>query len=188
MYIDHPITTERLIIRPFVHEDMGAVLPYASDPQVMHYMEEGPLDVQQVSAFIEKQCGDEATAFATVLKSNQQLIGHMVFHPWFAPHTYELGWVLHPAHQGHGYAPEAARTLLHHAFTTLQAHRVIATCQPENRPSYRVMEKIGMRREGHFRQCIYRGNGEWWDEYFYAMLGKEWQSLSNNSPQNQPNP
>jgi len=177
MRIDYPITTERLVIRPFVREDFAAVLPYASDPHVMHYMEEGPLNAQQVSAFIDKQCGDDATAFATVLKSNQQLIGHMVFHPWFAPQTYELGWVLHPAHQGQGYATEAARALLHYAFATLQAHRVIATCQPENQPSYRVMEKIGMRREGHFRQCIDRGDGIWWDEYFYAMLREEWYRL-----------
>ena len=36
------------------------------------------------------------------------------------------------------------------------------------------MEKIGMRREGHFRQCIYRGEDHWWDEYFYAILASEW--------------
>ena len=40
------------------------------------------------------------------------------------------------------------------------------------------MEKIGMRREGHFRQCIYRQENVWWDEYFYAILAKEW--FSNN--------
>ena len=36
------------------------------------------------------------------------------------------------------------------------------------------MEKIGMRREGHFRQCIYREGNIWWDEYFYAILEEEW--------------
>lgn len=179
MLIDHPIATERLIIRPFMQCDIGAVQSYATDPQIMHYMGEGPLDGQEVSNFIDKQCSDEATAFAMVLKSDQRLIGHMVFHPWFAPKTYELGWVLHPAHQGYGYVSEAARALLHYAFTLLQAHRVIATCQPENHPSYRVMERIGMRREGHFRQCIDRGNGVWWDEYFYAILKAEWESAAS---------
>ncbi len=36
------------------------------------------------------------------------------------------------------------------------------------------MEKLGMRREGHFRQCILRKTGEWWDEYFYALLAQEY--------------
>lgn len=174
MRIDQAIATERLLIRPFVQDDLNAVLSYATDPQVMHYMEEGALDAQGVSDFIDKQCSDDATAFAIVLKSNQQLIGHMVFHLWFAPRTYELGWVLHPTYQSQGHASEAARALLRYAFINLQAHRVIATCQPENAPSYRVMEKLGMRREGHFRQCIDRGNGIWWDEYFYAILSEEW--------------
>ena len=40
--------------------------------------------------------------------------------------------------------------------------------------SYRVMEKIGMKREGHFRKGLYRGNHIWWDEYFYAILEEEW--------------
>jgi len=39
------------------------------------------------------------------------------------------------------------------------------------------MEKLGMRREAHFRQCIHRDDGSWWDEYFYAMLDEEWTQL-----------
>ena len=109
-----------------------------------------------------------------VLKETGQLIGHMVFHPWFAPRTYEIGWVFHPGWHGRGYATEAARALLDYGFRELGLHRIIATCQPENPASYRVMEKIGMRREGHFRKCIYRGGETWWDEYFYAILAEEW--------------
>ena len=94
--------------------------------------------------------------------------------PQFAPRTYELGWVIAPAYQRHGYASEAAQALRDYCFANLNAHRVIATCQPDNPASYRVMEKIGLRREGHFRQCIQRSETEWWDEYFYALLRDEW--------------
>ncbi len=52
-------------------------------------------------------------------------------------------------------------------------HRIIATCDPRNTASYRVMEKTGMRREGHSIKCI-RKDGEWVDEYFYAILDEEW--------------
>jgi RimJ/RimL family protein N-acetyltransferase len=98
----------------------------------------------------------------------------MVFHPWFAPRTYEIGWVIHPDYQRRGYASEAAAALLRYGFEEMALHRIIATCQPENPASYGVMEKIGMRREGHFRQCIHRGGDLWWDEYFYALLADEW--------------
>jgi len=67
-----------------------------------------------------------------------------------------MGWVFHRAYHGHGYATEAAGALLQYSFAALHLHRIIATCQPENVASWRVMEKLGMRREAHFRKCIKR--------------------------------
>jgi ribosomal-protein-alanine N-acetyltransferase len=55
--------------------------------------------------------------------------------------------------QGNGYVTKGARALIGHAFETIDAHRVIATCQPDNPGSRRVMDKLGMRREAHFRKC-----------------------------------
>jgi hypothetical protein len=81
----------------------------------------------------------------------------MIFHHWFAPRTYEIGWVLARQFHRPGYATEAARALIDHGFRTLALHRIIATYQPENPPSWRGMEKLGMRREGHFIECIHRG-------------------------------
>lgn len=171
-----PIETSRLVIRQFKPEDWQMVYSYTGDAVVMTFMEEGPMSAIQTKEFVEKNASEQASAFPLLLKAQDQLIGHMVFHPWFAPFTYEIGWVLHPDHQGNGYATEAARALLRYGFESLHAHRVIATCQPENPASYRVMEKIGMKREAHFRKCIYRGEGVWWDEYFYAILDEEWKS------------
>lgn len=79
-----------------------------------------------------------------------------------------------PAHQGRGYATEAALALLAHAFGTLGLHRIVATCQPQNTPSVRVMEKLGLRREAHFRKCMRAPGGGWWDEYLYALLEEDW--------------
>ena len=98
----------------------------------------------------------------------------MDFHPWFVGATHEIGWAIGRPHQRQGYATEAARALIAHAFETLRCHRVIATCQPENVASWRVMDKLGMRREAHFCQCLLREGGEWWDEYFYALLAEEY--------------
>ena len=166
--------TSRLEIRQFDVADWRAVYAYAADPTVMTYIPEGTFTEEQAQTFVTRNSGDELEAYAVVHSADRQLIGHMVFHPWFAPQTYEIGWVFNPAYHRQGYATEAAAALLAYGFEELKLHRIIATCQPENPASYGVMEKIGMRREGWFRQCIYRDAGRWWDELFYAILDEEW--------------
>ncbi|MEY2847146.1 MAG: hypothetical protein RL076_2692 [Chloroflexota bacterium] len=168
------LTTTRLHIRPLTVADTPAVHAYTSDAQVMMYVPPHQMTWAQTQAFVAAQTGDDAQALAITLITGQ-LIGHIILHPWVAPRTYELGWVIHPGYQRRGYASEAARAVIDYAFGVLDVHRMIATCQPENVASYRVMETIGMRREAHFRQCIHRGGDIWWDEYFYAILALEWQ-------------
>jgi len=171
------LSTERLTIGKFRSEDWTAVLEYTSDQQVMEFMPDGVFQEKEAKAFVSQNMGDHAEKFAVRLIEGDKLIGHIVFHQWHGDSTYEIGWVFHPAHYNKGYATEAAKAVVHYAFEELRAHRVIATCQPENMASYRIMEKIGMRREAHFRKCIpahYKKGTGWWDEYFYAILEEEW--------------
>ncbi|WP_025026935.1 GNAT family N-acetyltransferase [Caldalkalibacillus mannanilyticus] len=169
MYIE----TERLCIRQFVEEDWKDVLHYTSDPMVMKYIPEGVFSVENAKEFVRKNKGEQSEKFPVVVREENILIGHMVFHRYFGEHTYEIGWVFDQNHHNKGYASEAAKAVLQYGFEEKKLHRIIATCQPENVPSYRVMEKIGMRREGFFKKCIPMGN-EWWDEYYYAILKEEW--------------
>ena len=176
-----PIETERLHIRCFVADDERAVLAYAADPATMHYMEDGAMDEAGVRAFIADNMRDDAHDYAVVRRADGVLVGHMPFFPWFSAHTYEIGWVIAPHAQGRGYATEAAEALFDYGFRTLGIHRIIATCQPQNPASWRVMEKLGMRREAHFVQASPRPDGTWWDEYFYAVLEGEWWERTNNA-------
>jgi [ribosomal protein S5]-alanine N-acetyltransferase len=171
--MDH-IETQRLRIRSFQPIDWQAVYDYTSDPAVHEYIPEGPFTPEQAKAFVADNMDEQARAVAVLLKSDDVLIGHMVFHPWFASQTYEIGWTFNRTYHGQGYATEAAMALLRYGFEELHLHRIIATCQPENVASWRVMEKLGMRREAHFRKCERRPNDLWWDEYFYALLEEEW--------------
>ncbi|GAA0835352.1 GNAT family N-acetyltransferase [Paenibacillus glucanolyticus] len=171
------IVTERLVIREFEPGDWQDVLLYTSDPVVMKYMPEAVFTQETVKLFLAENRGDQARKYAVMLKMEEQVIGHIVFHPWFGENTYEIGWIFNSSYQNKGYATEAARAVLQYGFEVLNIHRIIATCQPENTPSYRVMEKLGMRREGHFKQCIPQGD-VWWDEYYYAMLRSEWETMS----------
>jgi RimJ/RimL family protein N-acetyltransferase len=150
-----------------------------SDPAVTRWLPEGPLDEASTQAFAVKSSGPSARALAVVERESGGFVGHMVFHPWFGRATQEIGWVISPACQNRGYATEAARALMAFAFGPLRRHRLVATCQPENAASWRVMEKLGMRREAHFRQALHREGGEWWDEYFYALLADEYRAAGS---------
>lgn len=172
MYIE----TDRLIIREFYPEDWEQVWKYTSNANVMKYIPEGVFSETDAKEFVQTNMGKKAKYFPVIVKEENQLIGHMVFFRYFGDHTYEIGWVFNPDFHSKGYASEAAYAILKYAFEELKLHRVIATCQPENIPSYRVMEKIGMRREGYFKKCIPHEDG-WWDEYYYSILEEEWEII-----------
>ena len=167
------LRTSRLLLRPLAPGDWQDVLAYASDSDVMRYLPGNVMSAEQVQAFIAEH-QPTAGALAAVLPAEGRLIGHLTFHPWYAPHIYEIGWVLHPRYHGQGYATEAALALFRYGFETLDLHRIIATCQPENVASWRVMEKLGMLREAHFRKVFLVDETTWLDEYLYAMLEEEW--------------
>jgi RimJ/RimL family protein N-acetyltransferase len=172
-----PIETERLILRRFSPDDWRAVHRYMSDKRVTAFLPDGLMSTARARAYTARNA-KKPHAIAVIEKASKELIGHMPFHPWFAPAaTWEIGWVLARSHQGFGYATEAALALLAYAFGALGCHRVIATCQPENPASWHVAERLCMRREAHFKQGLPRPGGEWWDEYFYAILAEEFVEL-----------
>jgi RimJ/RimL family protein N-acetyltransferase len=91
----------------------------------------------------------------------------------------EIGFIIHPAYHGRGYAVEAARPLLRFAFETLELHRVIGRCEARNAASARVLQKLGMRQEGHLIENEWI-KGEWQSELIYAMLASEWASRAED--------
>jgi ribosomal-protein-alanine N-acetyltransferase len=167
------LETVRLRIRPLEADDWRPMHAYLSDPAVRFFVPEWPETEEQAEEFVRRNL-DDPRQYAVVLRDDGGLIGHIGFWKWFGPQTYEIGWAIAPAHQGCGYATEAAGAVLAYAFETLGLHRVVATCNPANTASVRVMEKLGMRREAHFRKCELRPDGTWSDEYFYAVLDEDW--------------
>ncbi|HEX6619570.1 MAG TPA: GNAT family protein, partial [Solirubrobacteraceae bacterium] len=85
----------------------------------------------------------------------------------------DLGFMLHPDHQGHGYATEAASAMLEFAFGSYDLHRVSASVEPRNAASARVLERLGMRKEAHLLENDWV-KGEWSSEAIYAILAREW--------------
>lgn len=174
------LETARLRLRRFIEADMPAFLAYRNDPEVARYQSWESMTEREARAYItdqvEVQPGEPGAwfQFAIALKDTDALVGDCALHvSEDDPRLGEIGYTLAREQQGHGYATEAIHTLLAYAFETLALHRVSATADCRNTPSYRLLERIGMRREAQFIQHAWY-KGEWCDEYLYAMLRSEW--------------
>lgn len=173
------IETERLILRDFRLEDTEAVHAYGSDPEVTTYMPWGPNSPQDTAAFMARALERQATwprldlGLAIELKAEGGVVGSIALHLRDIPNaTVELGYVLRRDLWGRGLVSEAAEALVALGFG-LGLHRIVAACDVRNVGSYRVMEKLGMRREGLLRQDR-RLRGAWRDTYVYALLAEDW--------------
>jgi RimJ/RimL family protein N-acetyltransferase len=183
------LDTERLTLRPFCGGDFEDVHAYASVPENVYFMCWGPNSEEDTRKFLvrcEQKWAAETVEqydFAVVLKSTGKVIGGCEIFMNKECNTAELGWILNRDYWRQGYTPEAAAALLRFCFEELKLHRVYATCNTENYGSYRVMEKIGMRREGHFIKGRFGRVGEkraWYDQYLYAILDEEWRGRNDN--------
>ena len=85
----------------------------------------------------------------------------------------EVGYIFHPDAHGQGYASEAARALLAFGFEVMGLHRIYARCDARNAASERVMQRLGMRKEAHFREHM-QVKGSWDEELIYALLEGEY--------------
>ncbi|NGZ77940.1 GNAT family N-acetyltransferase [Saccharibacillus sp. VR-M41] len=170
------IQTERLILRDAVPEDWAAIHEYASDPQVVRHSIWGPNTEEQtkeyVAQLIEMQREMPRMSFELVdaLKETGELIGGCGIHA--AGFNAEIGYTFNPRFWGSGYASEAAFALLRFGFEELGVHRIYATCRPDNEASAKVMQRIGMKREGRMREHLYF-KGAFHDSELYSILRHE---------------
>jgi hypothetical protein len=93
----------------------------------------------------------------------------------------ELSWAFHPGYSGQGYAAEAVRELLRYCFEELRLRRVTATCFLADDTSWKVMERLGMRRETHAVRAARHRSGRWLDTVGYAILDEEWSAAQGAS-------
>lgn len=177
------IETPRLILRRFRTEDADAIYRYRSHPSVTQFQPWRPGNVAEVEALIESQftvqpqTPDTWLRLAITLKDSKIVIGDCSMR-FFSdePRQVELGFNLAPSYRGKGYATEAISGILQYLFETLRKHRVFARTDPENKPAVALLERLQMRKEGHFRRS-YWFRERWTDDVLYAMLEEEWNTL-----------
>jgi RimJ/RimL family protein N-acetyltransferase len=174
------LETARLILRPLQPDDWQAVLSYTADPVVMRYLPDRLMMREPASDDKQLSCPDK---FAINLKVDGAFIGHLLFcHHDSEQLVREIGWVISPPYQRHGYATEAAGALLTYGFEALGLQRVVAACDSRNLASLRVMEKLNMQREAQFQDCLFR-QGEWIEEYVYAIHVDRWRAAARHTSQ-----
>jgi RimJ/RimL family protein N-acetyltransferase len=177
------LETPRLILRAFQDADLEAFAAYRGDPAVARFQGwRMPYTLAMAAAFIDEMKNARPATrgdwyqFALERKQAPGLIGDVAFHLHNQDFQQaEIGFTLAAASQGQGYAGEAVRRLLEYLFNELRLHRVTAGCDVRNEPSYRLMERLGMRREAHFVESFEDGRA-WGSEYRYAILRREFSS------------
>jgi len=174
------IVTQRLILRELQESDYAAMRQIRRMELVQRYE-----DVEIPDEAKTREEHDEALRRAkeeprikyylgVTIPPSDRVVGRISFRlntDWMR--EWEIGWFMHPDYWSKGYAAEGAQAVLRFAFEDLHVHRVIAFCNALNKASYRVMEKLGMTREGVLRETLW-WNGKWVNEYLYAILEKDW--------------
>ncbi len=167
------------MLRPATAADADAMFAYRSMPQVARWMTQLPTDAEAWRADIGRR-----HPYALMILLDREPIGDLFLKTedaWAQAEVRdratdvcaEIGWCLAPAHEGHGYATEAVRELLTIAFDGLGLRRVFANCFADNDPSWRLMERLGMRREAHTVQDTLGRDGTWYDGLMYALRAEE---------------
>jgi len=166
------IEMDDLIIRNFDIEDENDLCEYMLqrvDAEFESYPNFTPEKAKEEIVFRSKS--DEF--FAIEFKKTHKVIGNIYLGKRNF-NTRELGFVLNVNYQNKGYGSIASKTMLDFAFKK-GIHRIYAECAPQNIPSWKVMEKVGLKREAHFEKNVSfhnddKGNPIYWDTYVYAAI------------------
>ena len=182
--VSWPVHTTRLSLRPATPDDLDDTWQIRRLPEVGEWLS---TDFADRELYAEKFLAADRLASTLVIELDGRVVGDLMLlleDPWAQSEVAErahhvqamLGWVLAPEHGGRGYATEAVAELLRICFEDLGVRRVRALCFADNEPSWRLMERVGMRREEYaVRDSLHRTRG-WLDGMTYALLAEEWQS------------
>ncbi|WP_051960659.1 GNAT family N-acetyltransferase [Devosia riboflavina] len=187
--LEFPLATERLQLRHFERADVALVGRYHMLPAVQRYLVRPTRYQEDVAAAVEimrgqvclQRPGDTLT-LAMQRKGDKAVLGHVSLH-WSdaTAGQGELLFAIDPAYAGNGFLTEALTAMLDLAFGHYRIHRVFVRCDGRNHHSAKLMQKLGMRLEAHYREhALFQG--EWDEELHFAILDREWQASSKVHP------
>lgn len=169
------IITNKLCLRKISLEDVNEVLFFRSDEEVMKYLDRPKAkDKDEATKWIEKileaEQKNESVNWAISLKDTTKMIGNICFWSIVKEHyRAEIGYTLHPQHQGKGIMQEALEAVLDYGFSTMQLHSVEAKINPHNTASKKLLERNHFEREAYFKEDYYF-DGKFLDTAVYSLL------------------
>lgn len=182
------LETKRLILRPFQKNDAWDVFEYLKEPAVNCFAGMRLNSLDEAETEMKKRANETEYYFAIVLKDTGKVIGEIDAYPERGePHdttspldTFSPCWMLNSAYQGKGYAYEAAHAFFDYLFMKKGARRIYAYTEDYNLSSQKLCEKLGMRKEGLFKEFVSfinnpDGTPHYENTVQYAILKKEWQ-------------
>lgn len=177
-----PVPTSRLLLRPATEDDLEPTFAFRRIEEVARWITVWPQTLEQYAAhFLDPK----RLARTVIVELDGTVIGDtaiVIQTPWSQHEVAEqakdveaeLGWCFDPAYGGQGYATEAVQALIGISFGQLGLRRVVANCFADNTASWRLMERVGMRREVHtVKESLHR-DGRWLDGLGYGLLAEEW--------------
>ena len=176
------LTTERLRLRPFDVGDVDDVLAYASGPEVGRYLElPQPYTRDDAEEYVARRLLDDWSSEATfAIVWRRRVVGSISLHVNVRDEVAALGYGLARWTWGRGIVPEAGRAVIDWGFEAYALHKIYSRADVRNRQSWRVMEKLGMSREGVLRGCR-KVRGEQVDDVCYGVLREEWERARQQS-------
>ena len=176
------LQTSRLVLRGLEESDVDAIFAYASSPTITRYvLWETHANKEATPAFLRDHVMPHylervPEPYGICLKESPQIVIGTVGCFWnkHANRTMDMGYVLSEAHHRRGIVAEAARAVLDYVFANTDVERVQAHSVAENVPSQRVMQKIGMTREGCLRSALFHRE-RFWDVEKCSVLRAEWE-------------
>jgi ribosomal-protein-alanine N-acetyltransferase len=176
----HPPTfnTDRLRVRPIELTDAKALFEFMSDRKVTERYGQKPRTWEETQAWVRDRLADRSRRgsiyWVFTLRGDSVAIGsccYWNFEPGFR--TAEIGYELHRAHWGTGIMTEALPPIISYGFARLGLHRIEASPLAENRPSRRLLLKLGFKNEGRLRQRVFF-RGRYLDQSYYGLLREDW--------------
>lgn len=169
MYVE----TQRMLVRDFVLEDAADLYEILGDAKVMEHCEPA-YDFAKTEKFLAEFCIGQKGAVAAVQRDTGKMIGYILFRE-DAAGVYEMGWFFNQSYWRQGYAFEACRAVIDHAFGENKIHKIFVETIDAGK-SVRLMEKLGMQPEGIQRSQVKDLSGRWADLYYYGLLEEEWRN------------